>query len=128
MSNGASSVESSTQPTLESARMQYFWTRYKNKGFSEKIIELLLSTVDNNSTRMVSSAICIWEHWCNANNVNPTTCNINCICEFFSNMITQGKSYNTIAGYRSVISEIHTQIDGASIGNHSDIIKAMQAI
>uniref|UniRef100_U9U7H5 Uncharacterized protein n=1 Tax=Rhizophagus irregularis (strain DAOM 181602 / DAOM 197198 / MUCL 43194) TaxID=747089 RepID=U9U7H5_RHIID len=43
-------------------------------------------------------------------------------------MLTFGKSYNTIAGYRSAISEIHERIDNFSIGTHPDILKAMQAI
>jgi hypothetical protein len=43
-------------------------------------------------------------------------------------MLVQGKSYNTIAAYRSAISEIHDKIDNVSVGSHPDITKAMQAI
>ncbi|POG61380.1 hypothetical protein GLOIN_2v1786700, partial [Rhizophagus irregularis DAOM 181602=DAOM 197198] len=96
--------------------------------FSDKTINLLSSSVDNRSSRTVSSAIRVWEHWCDSQHVDPVTCPINKICEFFSDMLTFGKSYNTIAGYRSAISEIHERIDNFSIGTHPDILKAMQAI
>ncbi|CAB4379709.1 unnamed protein product [Rhizophagus irregularis] len=117
-----------SQSTVETARLQYIWTRNKDKGFLDKTINLLSSSVDNRSSRTVSSAIRVWEHWCDSQHVDPVTCPINKICEFFSDMLTFGKSYNTIAGYRSAISEIHEQIDNFSIGTHPDILKAMQAI
>jgi hypothetical protein len=50
------------------------------------------------------------------------------ICEFFADMLQEGKSFNTIAGYRSAISEIHVPIDGMAIGHHPDITKAMTAV
>ncbi|GBC31876.1 hypothetical protein GLOIN_2v1786700 [Rhizophagus irregularis DAOM 181602=DAOM 197198] len=117
-----------SQSTVETARLQYFQTRNKDKGFSDKTINLLSSSVDNRSSRTVSSAIRVWEHWCDSQHIDPVTCPINKICEFFSDMLTFGKSYNTIAGYRSAISEMHERIDNFSIGTHPDILKAMQAI
>ncbi|CAG8715636.1 459_t:CDS:2, partial [Cetraspora pellucida] len=39
-----------------------------------------------------------------------------------------GKAYNTIAEYRTAISEIHDFIDGTPIGKHPDICRVMQAI
>lgn len=43
-------------------------------------------------------------------------------------MLAKGLAYNTIAGYRSAISEYHDYVDGAPIGSHPDISKAIQAI
>jgi hypothetical protein len=40
----------------------------------------------------------------------------------------KGLSYNTIAGYRTAISEIHDHVDGSSIGSHPDISRMMQSI
>ena len=60
--------------------------------------------------------------------MDPVTCNINSICEFFAAKLGEGKSANTIAGYRSAISEIHDHVDGRSIGNHPDISRAINAV
>ena len=117
-----------SQSSMETSRMQYFRSRYQDKGFSQKTIDLLSPAVDNRSSRTVSSAIRIWENWCSSQQINPVTCDLNSICEFFSDMFSQGKSYNTIAGYRSAISEIHDFVDNISIGSHPDIIKAMLAM
>lgn len=43
-------------------------------------------------------------------------------------MLTEEKSYNTIAGYRSAISEVHDFVDGVAIGSHPDISHMMHAI
>ena len=37
-------------------------------------------------------------------------------------------AYNTIAGYRTAISEIHEWIDDVTVGSHPDITWAMKAI
>ena len=95
--------------------MQHFRTRYQNKGFSQKSIDLLALGVDKNSSKSISSNI---RNWCDSHWVDPTSCNLNSICEFFANMIVAGKSYYTITGYRTSISEIHNQVDGFTVGTH----------
>jgi hypothetical protein len=49
-----------TKPKVEDTRVQYIWAWYELKGFSEKSINLLVSTLDKNFTRTVSSNIRIW--------------------------------------------------------------------
>jgi hypothetical protein len=113
---------------VENTRLQNFRARYQNKGFSEKSINLLLSTMETNSTKTVSSNLRVWLSWCRTNTVDPIVCNLNHICEFFADMLKEGKSYNTISGYRSAISEIHDHVEGVPIGQHPDISKAILAI
>ena len=43
-------------------------------------------------------------------------------------MLSKGLAYNTIAGYRTAISECHEYIDGAPIGSHPDVSKTLQAV
>ena len=43
-------------------------------------------------------------------------------------MLAKGYAFNTIAGFRTAISEIHEDIDGVSIGLHPDVTRAMHAI
>ena len=43
-------------------------------------------------------------------------------------MLAKGLAFNTIAGYRTAISEHHDHIDSSPIGSHPDVSKALQAI
>jgi hypothetical protein len=127
-SNSSTSTISSTESQLENPRLQYIRTRYETKGFSQKAINLFVSSLDNGSTRTVSSSLRTWLSWCEINSCDPTTCAVNRICDFFVDMLAKEMSFNTIAGYRTAISEIHDHVDGVSIGSHPDIAKIMQAI
>jgi len=60
--------------------------------------------------------------------VDPTTCNLNSICEFFADKLNEGKAANTIAGYRTAISEVHEMIDGQTVGSHPVISRAILAV
>ena len=120
--------KSFSQPKLEITRLQTFRSRYQAKGFSEKSVDLLMSTLETSSTKTVSSNLRAWISWCRSNSVDPIVCNLNSICEFFSDKLKEGKSYNTIAGYRSAISEVHDKVDGVPIGQHSVITKALLAV
>ena len=122
------SRKSISQSEMENTRMQNIRTRYQNKGFSEKAIELLLASLDINSSKTVSSNLKVWISWCRARTIDPVTCDLSIICEFFVDMMNEGKAYNTIAGYRSAISEIHQYVDNVPIGQHPDITKAISAV
>jgi hypothetical protein len=120
--------ESFSESSMENTRLQNFRVRYQNKGFSEKSINLLLSTMETSSTKTVSSNLRVWLSWCRTNTVDPIVCNLNHICEFFADMLKEGKSYNTISGYRLAISEVHDHVEGVPIRQHPDISKAILAI
>ena len=87
-----------------------------------------MSTLDSNSSRTVSSNLRVWLHWCRTNSIDPITGDLNSICEFFSDKLNKNRAFNTIAGYRSAISEIHNHIDGYTVGQHPDVTQAMSAV
>src|ERR1044071_1491288 len=97
---------------MVSLRMQNLRSRYETKGFSEKAINLFLSALETNSSRMMSSNLRQWISWCQLNNIDPVTCPINNICDFFVDMLAKGLTFNTIARYRTAISECHDNVDG----------------
>ncbi|PKY59541.1 hypothetical protein RhiirA4_482355 [Rhizophagus irregularis] len=123
-----SSSASSEEPKMENVRLQNFRIRYQEKGFSEKAIKLLLALLDQNSTRLISSNFRVWFRWCESRNLDPITCNLNSICEFFDDKLKDGKVANTIARYRTVISEVHELVNGQSVGSHLNISKAILAV
>ena len=120
--------ESIEESKVEITRLQYLRIRYQNKGFSEKVINLFISALDQNSTRMISSSLRTWIFWCESKSVDPVICDIKDICEFFADMVIKGLAYNTIAEYRSAISEIHEQVNGANVGMHPDISRTLHTI
>ena len=126
--NRQSTSLSSPQSAVVPLRMQNIRSRYETKGFSEKAINLLISALDSNSSRTMSSNLRQWVSWCQLNTVDPIACPVNDICDFFVDMLAKGLAYNTIAGYRTAISECHDYVDGAPIGSHPDVSKVLQAI
>ena len=113
---------------MANSRLQYLQTRYQEKGFSEKTVNLFLSAVDPNSNRTMSSSLRAWVSWCEGHFTDPITCPISDICDFFVDMLAKGLAFNTIAGYRTAISEVHEFIDGSPIGSHPDVSRALRAI
>ncbi|PKK58933.1 hypothetical protein RhiirC2_795561 [Rhizophagus irregularis] len=113
---------------MENVRLQNFRIRYQEKGFSEKAIELLLASLDQNSTRSISSNLRVWLCWCESRNLDSITCDLNSICEFFDDKLKDGKAANTIAGYRTTISEVHELVDGQSQNDNLDISSSLEYI
>ncbi|CAG8659998.1 24406_t:CDS:2, partial [Cetraspora pellucida] len=89
-----------------------------------KIFAWLLS----GASMTVSSNIKKWLDWCEIIEQDPITCSLSIICEFLLDQLVAGKAYNTIAEYRSAISEIHDFIDSTPISKHPDVCRVMQAI
>ncbi|RGB41694.1 hypothetical protein C1646_738985 [Rhizophagus diaphanus] len=69
-----------------------------------------------------------WISWCQLNNCDPITYPIEKICDFLVDMLTRERSFNTIAGYRTAISEAHELVDGVSVGTHPNISRMMHAL
>lgn len=57
--------------------------------------------------------------------VNPITCDLNSIREF---LFSEEKAFDTIADYKSAISEVYNPIDNHFIGFHFIISKAILVI
>ncbi|GBC01634.1 hypothetical protein RclHR1_04270012 [Rhizophagus clarus] len=123
-----SATESSTESSMENPRVQHLWSRYETKGLSQEAINLLISTIDPNSTRTVSSALRVWSAWCEPKSINPVTYSVNKIIDFLTESAKSELSYNTIAGYHTAISEIHEQDNSLPIGSDPDISKIIKAI
>ena len=124
----SSSTNSTPQPKLVDIRIQNLRTRYEAKGFSQKTIDLFISALDTNSSKTMSSNLRQWIYWCEYHSVDPICCPITSICDFFVDMLTRGLAFNTIAGYRTAISEMHDHVNGVPIGSHPDISQALRAI
>ncbi|CAG8749791.1 15114_t:CDS:1, partial [Gigaspora rosea] len=103
-------------------------TKLQTKKLLEKIIKRIEDATNKSSNTTMESVINRWNIWYNKRNVNSIHSPLRDIIKFLNDMCDQQKAYNTIASYRSAISEIHNYVDGYPVGRHSDIIKFMIAI
>ncbi|CAG8504641.1 9929_t:CDS:2 [Gigaspora rosea] len=104
------------------------WFSLRKKNFSSKIIEMVEKSTNKSLNNTVRSAIKKWNVWCNKHDMNPICCPINSIVEFLKDMNNESKSYNTIAGYHSAISEVHDEINNVKVERYPDVAKIMYAI
>jgi hypothetical protein len=124
----SSPTSSFLQSKMDDIRVQSLRSRFKTKGFSEKAIRLLESSLDPNSSRTMSSNLKMWISWFKTRSVDPVVCFIADICDFLVDKHNEGLAFNTIAGYRTAISKIHEFVNGSPIGIHPDISQTMQSI
>ncbi|CAG8748741.1 3074_t:CDS:2, partial [Cetraspora pellucida] len=118
----------SVENKLPNVRMAYLRKRLQKKGISQQAITLYAKALDPNSTSTVSSNIHTWTSWSTENARDPINCPINDILQFLTTKANEEKSYNTIAEYRSTISEIHEYINNRPIGQNRDIANLMLGI
>ncbi|CAG8710396.1 5647_t:CDS:2, partial [Gigaspora rosea] len=111
--------------TPGNVHLAYLWKCLKKKGVSNEAIELSCKSLDFNSISTVSSNLRIWTLWCSK---DPIRCPIIDIMQFLTEKDREGKSYNTIALYRSAISEIHKEVEGVPVGRNKDVAKIMLGI
>ncbi|CAG8679794.1 2612_t:CDS:2, partial [Dentiscutata heterogama] len=119
---------SNSQPQMESLHSTCLRESLQEQGYSEQVFELASKALDPIASSTVSSNIRIWQNWCKEKSLNPISCGINEITSFLHYQLSIGKAYNTIAGYRTAISEIHQKIDGTKIGSHPIIVRIMKGI
>ncbi|CAG8640120.1 11901_t:CDS:2, partial [Gigaspora rosea] len=117
-----------TENKLPNVRVAYLWEHLQNKGLPQQAINLCCKALDPNSTSTVSSNIRAWTAWCTEHTTDPIRCPLKDIMLFLTTKAKEGKSYNTIAAYRSDISEVHEYIDNLPVGWNQDIAKLMLGI
>ena len=91
-----------SEPKIESPCMQAFRTWYEKKGFSQKTINLFVSTqttLDMNSSYTMSSNLRTWISWYPEQSEDPFICPVNRICDFLADMLVKGYVFNTIIGF-----------------------------
>ncbi|CAG8826702.1 32055_t:CDS:2 [Gigaspora margarita] len=128
-----SNTNQEPQSVLSDKQMGFLHSSYirshlMNQGFSEKTIKLYKAAFDTNFTKTVLLNIKKWLSWCTERQVDPVAGSLNSIVEFLNDQLDSGKAYNTIAGYRSAISEIYDWVNYSLIGSHPIIVKAMRGV
>ena len=100
----------------------------QNKGFSEKVPKILLSSWRGNTAKQYESAWKGWNRWCSKEKVNPFSTTIKHILSYLADLFHQGRQYRTIGVHRSVISSFHIPLEGVVVGRHPLVTKFMKGI
>ncbi|CAG8669999.1 19103_t:CDS:2, partial [Cetraspora pellucida] len=105
-------TQSSAKPKVADVRLSNIRTRLQAKKFLEEAIKKVQATTNKSSNITVGSAFnkrCVW---CNERNMDHIQDPIEHVIEFLNDMCNQHKAFNTIASYRSAISEAYSYVDG----------------
>ena len=102
------------------------------QGFSEDVVQLILSSRREGTTQSYESAWKNWCLWCSGRGIDPITCPINNVLEYLSDMFRNSRPYKTIASHRSAISAYHVPVvvDSAliSTGKHPQVSQLMSGV
>jgi hypothetical protein len=76
----------------------------EERGFPEKVIELILGATRSNTHSAYQSAWVAWSSWCRQRNHNPLSSGVKEVLNFLSDYFHSGKSYSTVNVARSMLS------------------------
>ena len=95
--------------------------RLAEEGISEKASDIIVSSRREGtlSTYSLDWNKCV--SWCIEQDVDPVRCNVNWILDFLAFMFESGYEYRTICIHRSVISALHSNIEGRPVGEHPQV-------
>lgn len=127
-SNLSRGNHTSQKSQVENLRSTYIRKQLKDKGFSDRAAELYISSYDPKASESVSACMRKWFNWCASGGHDPIRCPLQTIIDFLDDLYNQNMQYNTIASYRSAISEVHILVEEKAIGAHPIIVKVMKGI
>ncbi|CAG8778570.1 16446_t:CDS:1 [Gigaspora rosea] len=117
------STQSASKPKMENVRLLDIRAKLQAKNFLEEAIKKIQDATNKSSNATIGSAINKWCVWCNERNMDPMQGPLENVIKFLSDMNNQQKAFNTLALYRTAISEVHEHIDGYPVGRHPEIAK-----
>ena len=102
--------------------------QFQERGFSEKTRELFRASWRKGTQRDYNAKYKRFCGWCSAREISPDHATLIDISQFLTDLYHSGLQYRTIAGYRSVLSNILPAVDGFKIGQHPDILRLIKGI
>ncbi|CAC5402218.1 unnamed protein product [Mytilus coruscus] len=66
--------------------------------------------------------------WCSTREINPHNATLNQVADFLVYLFESGLQYRTIAGYRSMLSNVLPQVDNTAVGQHPYITRLIKGV
>ena len=116
----------------ESSGLASIRDRLQTDGVSEEVIDLMLNSRRQGTTKSYESAWKNWRLWCNRRGVDPTRCSVNDGLEYLTDLFKLGRPYRTIALHRSAISAYHVPMVVGNalvpVGRHPKVSALMSGV
>jgi site-specific recombinase XerD len=115
---------------LAASRLEALRSRFRLRGFSERVVELLLAVSRKNTLSSYESAWRNWLRWCMKGGKDPFSADLAVILDFLSSLKDAGKAYSTINVinvHRSMLSQTLDLIEGLPIGENPLVVKLLKA-
>ena len=108
--------------------METYRQRQRANGISEESAELLTKSWRTGTRVAYSCAWQKWHCWSTERSFDPFSAPVACFINFLTHLWKEGYEYSRINGYRSAVSALHEGIDGAPIGQHPLVKKALAGV
>ena len=115
-------------PTTGIVAIEAINRQFQERGFSENTRELFRASWRKGTQKDYKAKYKRFCSWCSAREINLSQATLIDISEFLTDLYLSGLQYRTIAGYRSMLSNIQPAIDGFKIGQHPDIIRLIKGV
>ena len=106
-----------SQSSAPTSHLAYLRQHYLSQNLSKEASDLLFSW-RHKSSQSYDSLCKKWISWCTERGSDPVSGPIEEVVNFLAHLYEKGYQYRSLNAYRSAIASMHTQIDGASIGQH----------
>jgi hypothetical protein len=110
------------------SRLDIVRERFKARGFSERVVELLMGGNRKTTSACYQSAWNSWLSWCAGRDQDPLSASLIVVLEFLTELHESGKAYRSINVFRSMLSATLEKIEGYDVGKHPLVIKLMLGI
>jgi hypothetical protein len=107
------------------SRLDIVRRRFKDSGFSERVVQLLVESNREATSACYQSSWNVWLGWCAQRNQNPVSASLTIVLDFLSELHEEGKAYRSINVSRSMLSATLDKIKGYDVGKHPLVIKLM---
>ena len=112
---------------LTASRLEALRSRFRLRGFSERVVELLLAGSRKNTHTSYESAWRNWLRWCLEEGKDPMSADLAIILDFLSSLKDAGKAYSTINVHRSMLSQTLDSIEGLPIEENPLVVRLLKA-
>lgn len=117
---------SSATRIVDSDRVESIRRRFRNKGFSEEVVNLLLDSNRVTTRSSYQSAWNNWFDWCIKRGLDPLLHDLNNVLQYLTELHGKGYATRTINVHRSMLSMTLDPIDAISIGEHPLISRLLE--
>ena len=112
----------------QSSCMEIIDQHFQAKGFSENARKLLSASWRSGTRKDYSCKFRKFSSWCHSRQIDPYSASLTECANFLSDLYDEGLKYNTIAGYRSMLSSVLPSINNIPVGQHPNIIRILKGV